>query len=280
MSTMQRRLRTVLPFALWPILIRLRSRLVRVRTYRFEIPINACVHYSGFRFGHGDYNPIECYLRDVYHQRPIVQARRLFIQFLLHYRPRHMGEAIGVEGMTRCYPMWRYPWDVIDLRPPDEAWCESPQACPDILTHFSALGILSYRIDEEFLWGERVLHSIAAHGYKPNDFRRTSTAPFEPIRTFELRKCDGRSAYLLLDGNHRVGALSALGQTTVFVEQADTDVAYEADCEYWYGVRSGMYSKADALRVFNAYFEGNYRYRICDQPAHIMGPSGWTQMYL
>lgn len=277
---MKQIIRQVTPLAWWPALIKLRSRLLSAKTSRFEIPINQCVHYSGFRYGCDAYNPIERYLRDIDQQRSMVQARYQFIRFLLHYRPRHMGEAIGAVGISRPYPMWRYPWDVINPQQPCGAWCETPYECQDIMTHFSAAGILSYRIDEEFLWGERALHSIAANGYDPDVFGARHATSFEPIRTLELRKRDGCRAFLLLDGNHRVGALSVLGETTVMVERAATDIVYEADCEQWYSVKAGIYDKDDAMRVFHAYFEGNHRYHTSAKPARIIGPVQWTQMYM
>ncbi len=262
-------------------MIKLRSSLLGLKKRRFEIPIDQCVHYCAFRYGHNEYNPLETYLCDIQAHVPLIHARWKFIHFLLHYRPCHMGEALGLDYLSRNYPMWRYPWDVIDPSTPCKAWSHSPHSCPDILTHFCESGILSLRIDEEFLWGERVLSSIAAHGYNLNQSREPCArfSSYSPITTFELRRCDGRSAYLLLDGNHRVSALSALGQKTVTVEQPVTHIACEKDCEQWYGVKMGLYTKEDALRIFHAYFEGNHNYHTSDIPAPIIGPEQWKRLY-
>ncbi len=119
-----------------------------------------------------------------------------------------------------------------------------------------------------------------ANGYDPHPTGRLYAWSHEPIRTLELRKCDGRSAYLLLDGNHRVATLSALGETTVSVTQVATDIVHEADCEQWYGVKAGVYDPSDALHIFNAYFNGNHRYYTSDEPTRIIGPPQWSQMYL
>ena len=267
--------------ALWPALINLWSLLRGIKRDHFQIPIDGCVHYCGFRYGHNEYNPLETYLCDVYNRVPITQARRKFIHFLLHYRPRHIGEALGLENLSRNYPMWIYPWDVKDPRNTSRAWCHSPISCPDIITHFCESGILSLRIDEEFLLAERVLHSISENGYNPESRHvlKPQSMSYTPVQTFELRRSDGRSAYLLLDGNHRVSALSALGRKFVMVEQASTNIAFEKECNDWYGVRKGFYTREDALRIFNAYFKGNTNYQSTSFPATIIGPEHWTSMY-
>jgi hypothetical protein len=273
-------LRHIIPLGLWPPLIQLHSSLMSRKKYRFQVSINQCVHYGGFRYGQRDYHPLETYLSDIQHQVPIAQARWKLIRFLLHYRPRHMGDALGLGGLSRHYPLWTYPWEVRS-RHPNNAWWDAPDRCPDMLTQFCESGISSYRIDAEFLMGERILRSIATHGYRPGyDPTSTCQTPSPPpIRTFELRKCDGRRAYLLLDGNHRVSALSALGETQVTVEQAATHMADEKDCEHWYGVKTGLYTREDVLRIFNAYFEGNRHYHTCDHPAPIIGPKQWLCLY-
>ena len=130
-----------MPLALWPALLKIRAQFLSSQVSRFDIPINQCVHYGSFRYGLGNYNPVERYICDVTQQRPLIQARGDFIQFLLHYRPRHMGEALGAEKVSQFYPLWQYPWDVIDWQQPYDAWGQTPQSCPDIMTHFSETGI-------------------------------------------------------------------------------------------------------------------------------------------
>jgi hypothetical protein len=278
---MKQILRKVIPLKLWPALIKWRSLLMGVKKYRFQVPIAKCVHYGGFRYGHNEYNPLETYLIDLHNNLQISRARWKFIHFLLHYRPRHMGEALGLDNLSRDYPMWTYPWDIINLENPYNAWCDFPDTCPDILTHFCESGILSLRIDEEFFWGERALYSIASSGYKvgKRNVSRDNSSSYFPIKTFELRKCDDRSAYILLDGNHRVSALSALGYKVVTVEQAATHIAFEKDCGDWYGVKKGFYTREDALSIFNLYFKGNHNYQTTSNPAPIIGPDEWKNLY-
>lgn len=69
-----------------------------------------------------------------------------------------------------------------------------------MLTNFSEAGILSYRIEEEWMWSERAHESLRLRGYQP--WRGV-------LRAHTLLAKDGREAHLLMDGNHRAAALSA-----------------------------------------------------------------------
>lgn len=246
----------------------LRTFLFKPRFRQFEITIEQCVHYCGFRYGVDEYNPYESYLIDLKNHVPLSFARQRFIEFLLYYRPRHMGEALGMIDLSKAYPLWIYPWQRFDPKASDtqKGWCATSNSCPDILTHFCEAGILSFRIDEEFVWLERALHSVSENGYQPEQNKSY-------VRIRQFCRLDGKSAYLLLDGNHRISAMSALGYKTVEVQQKSTDVVYESGCDDWHGVQKGFYSREDALRIFNVYFEGNHNYRTATSPAQIIGPN-------
>jgi hypothetical protein len=232
-----------------------------------DVAIEDCVHFCGFRYGRGEYNAYETYLIELSRGSSVTSARRRFVDFLRHYRPRHLGEALGL-ALSREYPLWGYPWRVGD---PPPAWRKDPDECPDILTHFSPTGILSYRIDEEFVWLERALVRLRREGYRPSTQGRA-------VGT-ELR-AKGGSTYLLTDGNHRVSALAALGMQRVLLARAlRTPVVCEDQVERWPGVRRGRYTVDDALRVFAAYRSGNHSYRTTEQPAPLLAPAAWESLY-
>jgi len=239
-----------------------------------EVPIDQCVHFCGFRYGRGEYNPYETYLLELTRKVPLVVARRRFIEFLQYYRPRHMAEALGLRTLSKEYPLWIYPWRRLDQNAftLQHGWCATSDTCPDILTHFSDEGVRSFRIDEEFVWLERALHSIAHNGYQPEN--NTSF-----VSTLQLRSSDNRTTYLLLDGNHRVAAMSALGQKTVRAHQRTDHIITEADCDSWFGVSAAVFTRHDALRLFNAYFNGNLHHRTVTTPARILAPVAWTALY-
>jgi hypothetical protein len=236
-----------------------------------EVPLSSCVHYCGFRYGRSEYHPYESYQVDICRGVPVREARRRFIAFLRHYRPRHFEEALGIT-LSRPCALWVYPWNY--TRPGElhtHGWHESPDDCPDILTHFSPFGIPSVRIEEEFVWLERILRSVGERGYQPG--------VFGPAHALELCSADLRTAYLLLDGNHRAGALTALGSGTSLLVRCDRSVR-EDDVQTWMGVRQEWMSRADALAIFQAYFTGNSTWSRSPVPAPILAPAGWRALYL
>ena len=229
------------------------------------VSLSNCVHYSAFRYGRDEYNPYETYLVQIANGIPPESAQSTFTEFLQHYRPRHLGEALGCGGaLTKQYPMWNFPWDEINPARFNfrTGWHTDPSDSPDILTHFSESGILRYRIDEEFFWLERAFHSIKLNGYHP--WRQWSF-----IRARTLRRGDGTEAHLLTDGNHRAAAMSALGYDSARVYQTSRKIL-ETECDRWPGVRSGHFTRDDALAIFRAYFNGNVNYRTAVSPAGII----------
>lgn len=239
---------------------RLRSWLTRVSTTACVVPIARCVHYAGFRYGCGEYHPYESYLRGRVQGVPLSEVRERFVRFLQYYRPRHFGEALGIH-LEREISLWTYPWQNFTSGP---AWLRRPEDCTDILTHFSESGVPWSRIREEFEWLERALTSIREHGYQPKRFG-------SPILVRKFVRVDGKAAYLVLDGNHRLSALSALGNKSVQVRFSFLETQYERSFRRWYQVNRGVYSEADALRVFRAYFDGNHCPETTNVPAPMIG---------
>lgn len=223
------------------------------------VEVSSCVHFCGFRYGCDHFNPYEDYLQALTAGCHRDAARQEFIGFLQHYRPRDFGEALGV-ALRRSYPLWLYPWS---RRTPPPAWQPRQEDCPDLLTHFTPAGIARARIEAEFAWLERALESIRMHGFQPERFRA-------PILARRLVKADGRVAWLLLDGNHRVAALSALGIDQVRLRYFPIATVSETGLPRWNQVRNGRYDAGDARLVLNQYFAGNRRPWTGSEPAPLL----------
>lgn len=222
---------------------------------RVEVSISQCVHYCGFRYGHGEYHPYETYVARLHRGDPLDDIRREFIDFLLHYRPRHLGEALGIT-LSRRYPLWTYPWAglLAFLRArPAAGWYRDASRIPDVLTHFSDAGIPRTHIQREYGWLHGAYEANAREGYRPEKYGY-------PLARM-LQGANGQAAYLVMDGNHRISALSASGCCSVVIEHAPGRIVALRDCKKWRGVRNGFYTEEDAARVFNAYFSGNRRFR-------------------
>lgn len=238
-----------------------------------EIPLAFCVHYSGFRYGCHEFNPLENRARDLHRGDSFLETRRRFVDFLLYYRPRGMAEALGINLRKHC-PLWAYPWWNVaeDRLTPGFGWFDDSEDVPDVITHFSEAGILAYRIDQEFFWQEQALWMIGKHGYRSD--------LYSYIEVCELRRREHPSAFIVMDGNHRISALFALGHESVRVRRDKLLVIHEDRMNEWPGVKSGRVPPDDAHAIFMAYFQGNSRWRTTDVPAQIIGHAGWKELYL
>jgi len=223
------------------------------------ISLASCVHFTGFRYGCQRYHPYETYLIELVRSGDLAASRTRFTRFLRHYRPRHLGEALGIE-LSREYPLWFFPWLA---EPPAAAWLADPMDCPDILTHYSVRGIPCSRIHEEYHWLERALVNIRQHGFQPMRFD-------SPIRVRILEHRDGQKVHLVLDGNHRLSALSALGRREVPVRLVRHHRVAESELMDWPQVRNGRFTVDDARAVLRAFIEGNQRPETTKEPAQIL----------
>lgn len=233
------------------------------RTERVSIAIAQCIHITGFRYGTGAYHPYETYVCGLHQGRDLAALREQFIMFLRNYRPSNVHEALGIT-LERSYPLWSLPWrSAIAARLSAGAWLRDPEESPDLLTHFSDRGIPVYRITEECFWLERAYYRIASRGYLPEVHGNY-------IKTQQLLARTGDTRYLVHDGNHRVSALAALGETHVLAELRTADTVKETSMRTWPMVRNGCYTPSDALAVFSAYFSTNTIYSMTDRSADVL----------
>ncbi len=237
------------------------------------VSLSHCVNYNAFLYGPDVYNPLQDYLFGI-QKGTIQQTRRAFIEFLQFYRPTTAAQALGINAQDKDYPLFLFPWDGFganefrSLR----TWRDEPQDCPDILTHFSERGVLSFRIEEEWIWAERALYSLGTLGYKPDEMGF--------LRARTLVKSNGERRYLLVDGNHRAAAMTVLGWPSVELEVDERRTVRESEVENWPGVRQGLFSREASLALLDAYFVGNSRPRTSSEAAPLLAPSGWENLYL
>ena len=215
------------------ILRHIKKRVVR------EIAISECVHYCGFAYGKNAFNPYEQYCSSIVRDENPAPRRQQFIDFLRFYRPKTMAAALGYTSADQT-PLWVYPWYDWPVGGPNinNGWVDDPDDVPDLLTHFSDKGILEWRILEEFCWLERAFNSVQRHGYQPEKYG--CFACVLPL----IRKNNERR-YLVLDGNHRISALSALGKSHC-VATIEKEVR-EENVSTWPGVVAKFFSPESAL---------------------------------
>lgn len=226
--------------------------------------IKQCVHYCGFRYGHGEYHPYETYITRLHNEEPLENIRDEFKQFLKFYRPHDFGQLLGVD-LSRQYPLWLYPWSS-RLRywrtRETSGWYASPDRIPDIITRFSDAGVPVRNVEKEYGWLHGAHESISAEGYRPEKYGY----PHAQL----LHGYDGKIACLMLDGNHRISTLSALGHESLVVKFHKNKSIHVENVDEWTGVKKRFYTKDDALSIFNVYFSGNPDYFKSTTPASIV----------
>lgn len=224
-----------------------------------EIAIADCVHYCGFLYGHNKCNPYENYISGLANKCLVADLRERFVDFIRHYRPKDIGEALSVTTTTSV-PLWLLPWKSwLKLYCPG-GWQESTDVV-DIFTSFSPKGVEWRCIEREFKWLERAWSAIRNQGYLPERYGY--------IQVFELR-AETHSRFLIIDGNHRLSALHALGKQRVVVRQPHFFSATRSRARFWPLVLSGHVPHQDALKIFDGYLRGNLTPHRAASPAPIL----------
>lgn len=223
-----------------------------------EVPIRDCVHFCAYRYGHNEPNPYERYAISLAAGLPIAEIRENFIDTIARYRPRNLGQAIGAP-LSMPYPLWWLPWRTPEQVKRSPGWVASTDKVADIMTHFSEQGIPRGMLEREFRWHENAFDSLYANGYQPD--------LYSYITARELQA--ERSSYLLVDGNHRLSSLSAMGLESVRIKLPLGTAVVRSNAQSWPLVRAGMVTLNDALAIFDAYHFGN-RTPISSTPAPII----------
>lgn len=227
---------------------------------RKQVAISSCVHFCGYRYGVGMPNPYETYARGLASGAPLERVRRDFVDYILRYRPSGISAALGVS-LTKDLPLWHLPWRNPATVIAEPGWVNDPEIVIDVMSFFAPAGVSRMAIEREFAWHENAFSAIRREGYQPGKY--------EHIRVREF--CRGNeSVFLVLDGNHRLSALSALGHHYVEVKQVQGTRVLRAEASSWPLVKNGSIDIHDALAIFDAFFSGVSQPLQLDQPASIV----------
>lgn len=207
-----------------------------------EIAIDQCIHFRGFRYGGFGNNIYEDYILGLENGSDVKKLREIFIGRVLAFTGTDFASILNIQ-LTQKYPPWIYPWSLNSLWKTEIKYF-SPKDNPDIICHYSPDGVLASHINREFYWLERA-HKAMLAGYKPKEFGY--------INVYCMKQ-KHQSRYLVLDGNHRLSAIHAIGAHTI---KANVKYAPLCDLKFskiWPGVAAKKYSHADAISIFNRYF--------------------------
>lgn len=219
---------------------RLRAALDQATERTAVVRIDACRHYRAFRYGGFGNNPYEDYILGLARGDDLDVLRARFASQLLECRPRSMGEAIDADIAPQV--LWDYPWARAAQRPISPV--ARPEANPDIVCHYCEAGVLASHLHREFFWLERSFSAIREHGYRPRQHGF--------VTMLELVG-EQSSSFIVLDGNHRISAMHALGIREVEVKVRRRRIV-RSESSRWIAVRQHRYTLDDALKVFDRYF--------------------------
>ena len=237
----------------------LMSQLAHAFASKRTVAIADCVHFCAYRYGRDEINPYEQYAKGLAEGLPLHVVRERFVDYLRGYRPRQLGEALGIH-LSKPYPLWYLPWRTPEQVRGQPGWCGNAASIVDVMTYFFEGGIPRSAVEKEFGWHENAFATIQTHGYQP---QRHSY-----ILARELQ--GDRSAYIVTDGNHRLSAISALRARTVVIELPLLTTIVRSKVDKWPLVKAGIMVRDDALAVFDAYLHGNLSpYRV-DQPMDVI----------
>lgn len=235
------------------------NRLATTFSRKRTVAIADCVHFCAYRYGRDETNPYEQYAKGLAEGLPLPEIRERFVQYVRGYRPRLLGEALGV-ALSKPYPLWFLPWRTLEQVSRSPGLCGSARSVIDVMTHFSDEGIPRSVVENEFKWHENAFASIAKFGYEPQRYRYISAR--------ELK--GGRSAFLVTDGNHRLSAISALGGKAVVLKLPLGTTVIRDMVDQWALVKTALMPRSDALAVFDAYFAGNVSPARSEQLARVI----------
>jgi hypothetical protein len=208
---------------------------------RSVVQLHRCYHYRGFRYGGYGNNPYEDYILGLARGEDVACLRQRFADQMLNTRAQFMGEALQID--IRPWPLWEYPWARRPRHP--RPVHNHPREMVDIVCDYCEAGVLSSQINREFGWLDGAWRNISAAGYQPKRYTF--------IRCRELRAREV-SSFIVLDGNHRLSALHALGATSVEVQVNPLRKVERSNVANWPRVRDGSLSAPEALRIFDRYF--------------------------
>ena len=156
------------------------------------------------------------------------------------FRPSSTGQALGLN-LENDLPLFVYPWGVFGSG-------SKRQTNPE-LSRFCGPSTLEFLNDEKHRV-RQLTANLKKYGYRPNEY------PHSHIQGVWLTSVNGRQKFVVLQGNHRMAALSFLGYTGIDVR---TDLFVvgeirESEVLTWPLVQAGLINEDEALTIFKRFF--------------------------
>lgn len=218
--------------------------LLRVRL----INIEQAVTIFGRQFSEEGFHPIVQTIREYQVNEDISVENTSLYRYHNKFTPEDMCQAFGYDSSMCGLPLFVFPWGKFRLG------CNKLK--DPLKSRFCGPTELG-RIEKEFIDSINLYLDIKDNGYQI--IRRRSVIG----GTFIINKKNDKR-FIVLQGNHRISALAALGHKKVLVYTMGgyLNKIEEHKIESWKEVRKGSCSKKLALAIFHSFFngKGNFRY--------------------
>ena len=205
-----------------------------------NVALSDCVHFRGFRYGGFGNNIYEDYILGLRDGIELRKLRMLLINRVLGLKANTWEAALGIK-LNGNHRSWSFPWGFYSVPVDFEPTASNN---PDVICHFSSEGVLASHLNREFFWLERAFQSMQI-GYMPDRYGY--------IQLLTLQK-KGQRRFIVLDGNHRISAMHALGITHFDAQCKWVGLRDSRYARIWPSVLIGHISLGDALNIFNRYF--------------------------
>lgn len=212
-----------------------------------RVRIDQCVHYRGYRYGGFGNNLYEDYILGLASGADLGVLRRTLIDRIRRFDGSSINTALGIS-LSREYEPWVFPWSMRALLSGEGTYFSASEN-PDVVCYQAPEGVCASGINREYGWLHGAWEAISSNGYRPEQY--------DYIRVWDLGRrssIDKQRRYIVLDGNHRLASLHALGESEVMVKVIPSTASLLGMPIFWPGVVRGIYSQDDAKRVHARYF--------------------------
>jgi hypothetical protein len=210
-----------------------------------EVSFDECVNFFACSFGPNGWHPVVETLRQVERDPNIPLENTVLYRYHRNFCPEGIADLLP-DGKVQFRPSFGlYPWGSFKRKGPFKAKDRHrTTSCGPS--------------DEKFIaeMFDRILtlyHRLQKEGYQPWRFGNNV------IGGTVLEDLSGARRVVILQGNHRMAVLAALGMKRIRIRFLPDSlrIIREADVDRWHFVKSGECSKKDALAIFRLYFQEN-----------------------
>jgi hypothetical protein len=236
---------------------KIKNKIISLMSEVHDVQISDLRHYCGFKYGCNTFNPYENFIVGLHSGVHLDTLKQNFNNFLISYRPENLGEALGIN-LSKKYPLRCYPWTSNCTL--GNGWVSKPESVTDVMTYFCDLGIPFTLVEQEYFWHQRAYSNIKDIGYQPKKYGY--------IQLIEI-SVKNKKSFIVLDGNHRVSALSALGFKSVCAKINKSHIYNIQNVHLFPQVAQMAMPENDAIRIMQKYIDGVTDRPIIGKPSRI-----------